>query len=139
MKRDFVGTGYQNPQRFTVHVEQDGIRQSLTHYVHGTYVDYQWDGGGPASTDLAQALLWTVTGVEPEWRTYRLFKNDVIAAWPRGLGECWRVSEDEIRDWLAELERNTAQGENAVQTGRRREQTRARDQRVRSFVDTFAK
>src|SRR5690242_17207589 len=108
MSREFVGTGYEEPESFAVHVEQGGTRQALTHRMHGDYVDYRWDGGGPGSTDLAQALLWVVTGVEPAWRTYRLFKSEVVATWPRCVGECWRISDEEIREWLAGVEHDTA-------------------------------
>jgi Family of unknown function (DUF6166) len=137
MSRDFVGTGYKEPTSYDVHVEHNGQRYSLMHRERGSYVDFQWDSGGPGSTDLARALLWEVTGVEPEWGTYRLFKNEVVAAWPRRLGECWRISEEEIREWLAGVERDTARTESAGQTEARLEQTRRRESRLKGFAQMF--
>jgi len=134
MSKDFVGTGYNEPVSYDVHVEHDGERYSLMHRVQGSYVDFQWDGGGPGSNDLARALLWEGAGTDPEWRTYRLFKNEVVATWPRRAGECWRISEEEIRQWLAGVERDTAQGEDAGQTEARLGQVRARESRLRSFA-----
>ena len=134
MSRDFVGTGHQEPTSYDVHVENDGERYSLMHKVQGAFVDFGWDGGGPGTTDLARALLWEVTGVEPEWRTYRLFKNEVVATWPRRAGECWRISEEEIRQWLAGVERDTALAETAGQTEARLGQARNRELRLDSFA-----
>ncbi len=133
MSRDFIGTGHINPTTYDVHVEHDGERYSLMHRVRGSFVDFQWDSGGPGTTDLARALLWEVTGIEPEWRIYRLFKNEVVAAWPRAVGECWRISEREIRQWLDGVERDTALTENSGQTTARLEQTRLREVRLSTF------
>ena len=134
MNREFVGTGYIEPVSYDVHVEHDGKRYSLMHRVDGSYTDFYWDGGGPGSTDLARALLWEVTGFEPEWRTYRLFKNEVVANWPLQTGECWRMSEEQIRQWLARVERDTAEMESAAQTEARLGQTQAREMRLNSFA-----
>jgi hypothetical protein len=139
MSRDFVGTGYSEPVSYDVHVEHDGKRYSLMHRVQGSYVDFQWDGGGPGSTDLARALLWEVTGIDPEWRTYCLFKNEMVATWPARVGECWRISEEDIRQWLAGVERDTAQGEDARQTEARLGQVRARELRLMSFARMLAR
>ena len=139
MSRTFVGSGYEAPVRYGVHVERDGVRYGLTQRVRGSEVDFKWDGGGPGSTDLARALLWEVTGVEPEWRLYRHFKNDVVATWPQCVGECWRIGENEVKRWLAEVERNTARAEDAGQTEARLEQERAREQRLSSFARTFGR
>jgi hypothetical protein len=139
MTRDFVGTGHGQPTKYDVHIEQDGAHNTLTHSVSGSYVNYQWDGGGPHSAELARALLWVTTGLEPEWRTSRLFKSEVVAAWPRVVGECWRISEEEIRQWLAEVEQDTAHTENAGQTEARLGQTRHRQSRLKGFLRTFTK
>ena len=133
MSKDYVGTGYDGPVRYDVRVEHDGRHESLRHSVGGSYVDFRWDGGGPASTDLARALLWSVTGVEPEWRIYRLFMSEVVAAWPMRVGECWRISEGEIRQWLAGVERDFALTESASRTEARLEQMRNREQRLKGF------
>jgi Family of unknown function (DUF6166) len=134
MNRDFVGTGHEEPISYDVHVEHNDDRYSLMHRVGGVFVDFEWDGGGPGTTDLARALLWEVTGVEPEWRTYRLFKNEVVASWPRHVGVCWRISEEEIRQWLAGVERDTALEETAGQTQERLRQTKQRESRVSTFA-----
>jgi hypothetical protein len=133
MNRDFVGTGYKEPGSCGVDVEQDGKRNSLTHKVRGYDTNYQWDGGGPGSTDLARALLWEVTGVEPEWRIYRLFKNEIVATWPMQLGECWRISEEEILRWLARVERDTVRTESDSRAEARLEQMRDRELRLKNF------
>mgnify|MGYP000200345932 CR=1 FL=1 len=133
MSRYFVGSDYANPARSDVQIQVDGERYSFKHRVGGSYVDFQWDGGGPGSTDLARALLTEVTGAEPEWRIYRLFKNEVVATWPHHEGECWRLSEDEVRQWLAEVETDTVRTENAGQTEARLAQTVAREGRLKFF------
>jgi Family of unknown function (DUF6166) len=139
MSRYFVGTGYKKPVSYDVHVEHDSKRYSLMHRVGGSYVDFQWDGGGPGTTDLARALLWEVTGVAPEWRIYSLFKNQVVANWPKCVGECWRISEEEIRLWLAGVERDTARTENASRTEARLEQMHDRDLRLQGFAQMLRK
>ena len=139
MSRDFVGTGYKEPVSYDVHVEHDGKRYSLMYKVGGSFVDFQWGGGGPGTTDLARALLWEVTGVAPEWRIYRLFKNEVVATWPRRVGECWRISEEEIRQWLAGVERDTARIEDPSRTDARLGQMRDRELRLKGFAQTFSR
>jgi hypothetical protein len=139
MSRDFVGAGHGQPTKYDVHIEQDGGHYSLTHSVSGSYVTYQWDGGGPRSAELARALLWVSTGVEPEWRISRLFKSEVVAAWPRALGECWRISEEEVRQWLAGVERDMVRTEDRDQTESRLSQTHHRQSRLNAFLRTFTK
>jgi len=139
MARDFVGSGYATPTQYRVHVEQDGALSTLTHNVRGSKADYVWDSGGPGSSDLARALLWTATGVDPEWRIYRLFKTEVVSTWPRRSGECWRISEDQIRQWLAGVEADIVQSESPRQTEARLVQERHRESRLRLFGTTFRK
>jgi hypothetical protein len=139
MTRDYIGTGHGQPTKYDVYIEQDGARNSLTHSVLGSYVTYQWDGGGPGSAELARALLWVSTGSEPEWRVARLFKSEVVAAWPRAVGECWRISDEEIQQWLAGVERDTAHSEDAHQTEARLGETRHRQSRLKGFLRTFTK
>lgn len=139
MSKYFVGTGYTKPISYDVHVEHDSKRYSLMHKVGGSYADFQWDGGGPGTTDLARALLWEVTGVAPEWRIYRLFKNEVVATWPRCVGECWRISEEEIRRWLAGVEWDTAQTEEPSRTEARQGQMRGRELRLQGFAKMLKK
>jgi Family of unknown function (DUF6166) len=134
MSKDYVGTGHTDPVMYDVHVEQDGKRSSLTHSVRGSQINYQWDGGGPESTDLARALLWEVMGVEPEWRIYRLLKSEVVATWPLRMGECWRISEKEIRHWLAGVERDIALTESASRTEARLGQMHVRELRLKGFA-----
>lgn len=137
MGKVFVGTGYNEPPRYGVQIEEAGGWYSFKHKVDGDFVDFEWDGGGPGTTDLARALLSEVTGMEPEWRTYRLFKTEVVATWPRHVGECWRMSEEEIRQWLAGVEQDEARTETAVQTQARLGQMRDRDERVKGFGRLF--
>lgn len=139
MSRDFVGTGYSAPTRYDVHVEENGNQYSLTHQVRGTKAGFEWDGAGPGSNDLARALLWVTTGVEPAWRTYRFFKSEVVSAWPRRVGECWRISDDQISEWLASVERDTAVTETTGQTQARLAQTEDRELRVKGFAAMFKK
>ncbi|MDQ6694365.1 MAG: hypothetical protein M3014_08070 [Chloroflexota bacterium] len=137
MSTYFVGTGVGEPVQCEVTVEQDGQRYSLNNKVRGIASSFQWDGGGPGSSDLARALLWEATGNEPEFRIYRLFKSEVVAAWPLRAGECWRIGQDEIRSWLAGVESDTAVGENAAQTTMRLEQTAERESRLKSYAQRY--
>jgi uncharacterized protein DUF6166 len=137
MSRVFVGTGYGEPTTYGVHVEQDGKKYSFTQRIAGAKANFQWDAAGPGSNDLARALLWVTTGVEPAWRMYRLFKSEVVSTWPRKVGECWRISSDEISQWLAGVERDTARTEDASQTEARWLQTHARDLKVKGFARMF--
>jgi hypothetical protein len=134
VSKDYVGTGYKDPARWIVQVEVDGKRFSFTHSVRGSDSEYQWDGGGPGSTDLARALLWEITGVDPEWRVYRLFKSEIVATWPLDVGECWRISEKEIRQWLAGVERDVAHTESVSRTDARLEQMQNREMRLKGFA-----
>ena len=139
MSKVFVGTGSTEPNGYGVHVEVDGKRYSLTQRVAGDQVEFRWDGGGPQSTDLARSLLWQATGVEPEWRVYRLFKNEVVATWPYHAGECWRISDQEIRAWLAGVERDMAREEDAGQTEARLAQSARRETRLAGFARSFGR
>ena len=138
MNRDLVGRGYSEPTRYKVYAEQDGMRSDLTHQVGGSPVDYQWDGAGPNSAELARALLWLVRGVEPDWRLSRLFASEIVSAWPRQAGESWRMSEDEINRWLAQVEQDTAGTESTTQTKARLDEALGRESRLRGFAATFA-
>jgi hypothetical protein len=138
MSRVFVGRGYSEPTRYKVYTEQDGMRSDMTRQVGGSSVDYQWDGAGPNSAELARALLWLVQGVEPDWRLSRLFASEIISAWPRHAGECWRISEDEINAWLAQVEQDTSRTESTPQTKARLGEALGRESRLRSFAATFA-
>src|SRR4051812_47332526 len=135
MSRDFVGTGYRSPARYDVHVEEDGNQYLFTQRVGGVDTNFQWGAAGPHSNDLARALLWITTGGKPAWRMYRLFKSEVVSAWPRMVGECWRISDEEICQWLAGVERDTAATEDTGQTQSRLSQSHARELKVKGFAD----
>ena len=135
MSRDFVGTGYGAPVRYDVHVEEDGSQYSLTQQIRGKATNFQWDAAGPDSNDLARALLWETTGVEPTWQMYRLFTSHIVSAWPKKVGECWRMSDDEISQWLTRVELATAATEDSGQTQARQSQSRARELKVKGFAD----
>jgi hypothetical protein len=135
--RDFVGTGYSSPVRYEVHVEEGGNKRSFTQHARGAATDFQWDGAGPASNDIARALLWVTTGIEPAWQMYHQFKSEVVSGWPRREGECWRISSDEITQWLAGVERDTAATENPGQTQARLSQTLVRELKLSGFATLF--
>ena len=137
MSREFVGTGYSAPVRYDVYVEEAGNQRKLTQQVGGAPTNFDWDGAGPGSNDLARALLWVTTGVEPAWQTYRQFKSEVVSTWPRQVGECWRISDAEISRWLAGVERDTAATEEAGQTRARLSQTHARKLKLEGFAAQF--
>jgi len=139
MSRSFVGIGNDDPGGCEVYIEQGANLDSLRHLVSGSKAGFRWDGSGPASTDLARALLWEVTGVEPEWRIYRLFKNEVVATWPMCMGECWRISDDQIRLWLATAERNLAVAEDASRTEARLELMQERERRLKNLNGMLGK
>jgi hypothetical protein len=146
LSRDFVGTGYGTAQsqhrdgepiQYGVHVEEAGKRYSLTQQVRGVATNFKWDGAGPGSNDLARALLWVTTGVEPAWQMYHQFKSEVVSAWPRKVGECWRIGGGDISQWLAGVERNTVAAESAGQTQARLAQTEARELKIEGFANTL--
>ena len=137
MGRNFVGTGYSAPVRYDVHIEEAGSQRSFTQQVRGVPTDFRWDGAGPGSNDLARALLWVTTGVEPTWSMYHQFKSEVVSTWPRQAGECWRISGDEITRWLAGVEQDTAATEDAGQTQARLSQTHARELKLEGFAALF--
>src|ERR1044072_4108791 len=101
MSRVFVGVAHR-AHMYDVYVEQDGQRQRMTRKVNRVHKGYRWDGAGPHSTELARAILWLVAGVELPWSFYRGFASDVLASLPVPPceGECWRLSEAEVRAWL---------------------------------------
>ena len=137
MSKVFVGTGYEGPTRYDVQVEEDGKSYNLTHAVRGIDTDLQWDGSGPQSADLARALLWNVTGVVPEWTTYRLFKSEVVANWPMQAGECWRISDAEIKQWLDGVEQASAKTGSASRADARSGQMNDRAHRMQGFSRAF--
>ena len=139
MSRSFVGIGTDEPGGCEVYIEQGATRGRLRHSVSGSNAGFRWDGSGSGSTDLARALLWEATGVEPEWRIYRLFKNEVVATWPMRVGECWRISDDQIRQWLATAERDLAVEENASRTEARLDLMQNRERRLKNLNGTFGK
>jgi hypothetical protein len=98
----------------------------------GSSAGFSWDGSGSASTDLARALLWEATGVEPDWRIYRLFKNQVVATWTIHVGECWRISDDQIRHWLATTQRDLVRADGANRTEARLELMQERERRLKN-------
>jgi hypothetical protein len=80
-----------------------------------------------------------VAGVEPEWRIYRLFKSEVVATWPVCEGECWRISEKDIKHWLAGVERDMALTESASRTEARLGQMHDRELRLKGFARMLGK
>jgi hypothetical protein len=70
---------------------------------------------------------------------YRLFTSEVVSAWPRRAGECWRISDNQIAEWLASVERDTAATETSGETQSRRAQTEARELKVKGLAAMFKK
>lgn len=113
MNRVFIGVRQDSQmgqvgRECDVYLEQNGIRHRLTRSVKGVQEGYRWDGTGPQSTELARAILWVASGVEPPWSLYKGFTTDVIATLPSphlssSGGECWRLSEEDVRAWLGDV------------------------------------
>jgi hypothetical protein len=134
MSSVFIGVGRAGGSG-DVYVEKDGQRHRLTRRVNRVYEGYSWDQAGPRSAELARAILWLVTGVEPPWALYRGFTSDVVAHLPVPIveGEYWRLSVAEVRAWLhdvgwtgAETPREQVARARVSQQARRTWQERAR-------------
>jgi hypothetical protein len=165
MTRAFVGVGHDRhggPGGSDVYVVQNGERQRLTRRVRRLEEGYSWDQAGPRSTELARAMLWLISGVDPPWALYRGFTSDVVAHFPVPVceGECWRLSEAEILEWLRDVGWLTATdapgvpgvpdasialsvagepGEHPAATGARQRAINSWKQRARSAVTLFRK
>lgn len=137
MSRVFIGVRNGRSGQCEVHVEQDGKRYRLTHRVRGARVDFCWDQAGPRSRELAKALLWNATGIRPRWGIYSQFAGQVVAKFALCDGECWRLSDEEIKGWLAHLDESLSRSETPEQTGRRRKMMRRWANRVRRFAEHF--
>lgn len=147
MSRVFVGVGRGPAGGSDVFVEQNGERQLLTLRVRGVHQGYSWDQSGPRSTELARAMLWLVSGGAPPWALYRGFTSDVVAHLPVPMcqGECWRLSEAEIRTWLHDVGWSPTQEERSqheaypVESERRRRAVRDWKERARWAATLFRK
>lgn len=115
MSRVFIGIGHDGAGGTDVYVEQHGQRQRLTRRVRHVHEGYGWDQAGPRPTELARAMLWLVSGGEPPWALYRGFTGDIVAHLPVPVcaGECWRLSEAEIRVWLHDVGWSASAGESS--------------------------
>ena len=140
MSRVFVGVGYEDGGS-GVCVEQNGERQRLTRRVNRVHQGYSWDQAGPRSTELARVILWIVTGTEPPFALYRGFAIDVVAHMPVPVceGECWRLTEADIRAWLhdAGWANMDNPSEYAAQMKVSRQARRVWDGRARSAMSLF--
>jgi|GEM_PF-5676492 len=140
MNRVFVGVGY-NRGGSEVYMEQDGQRQRLTRRVNRVHDGYSWDQAGPRSTELARAILSIVTGMDPPWALYRGFTSDIVAHLPLPMceGECWRLSEAEIRTWLhdAGWTNMGTESEHAAQVKVHQQARRTWEDRARSTANLF--
>ncbi len=106
MSRIFIGVGYGSSGGSDVYVAHNGRRERLTRVVKRIRRAYSWDQGGPRSVELSRAMLsWLINGSAPPWSLYRGFTSDVIAQLPVPMceGECWRISESEIKVWLRDV------------------------------------
>lgn len=62
--------------------------------------EFDWSDTGSSRPDLARSLLWDALGREPEPELYQQFEREHVANWPMHPGECWRITEKEVQDWL---------------------------------------
>ncbi len=113
MGKVYVGYGYQYrryPVPGYVDVYEEDVSGSLTYVgrlidrIRHTPGEFDWGNTGSRRADLAQSLLWSVLDREPEPRLYQQFEQEQVAKWAMQPGECWRVTEQEIRDWLSAKE-----------------------------------
>jgi hypothetical protein len=109
MGKVYVGYGYQY-QRYPVpgyvDIYEEDLSRSLTYVgrltdrVRHMPGEFDWGNAGSRRTDLARSLLWSVLGREPEQHLYEQFEQEQVANWPMQPGECWRITEREVQDWL---------------------------------------
>jgi hypothetical protein len=141
MSRVFIGVGHGGQGGSDVYVEQNGKRQRLTRRVKRVHEGYSWDQMGPRSTELARAILWVVTGMDPPWALYRGFTSDVVAHLPVPIceGECWRLSEAEVEAWLHNVGWTTTgtQGEHTAQVKVSQRARRTWEDRAGSAANLF--
>ncbi len=134
----FIGIRQSAQDSCNVYMERDGKRYQLTRSAGGGRRGLCWDQAGPSSAELAQVLLWKVTGLKPKWSIYQIFKSEVVATFPLcDSGECWRLSEEEIRDWLARLEDSLVRAESPEQTESRHKTLQHWNRRVRRLASYF--
>ncbi|MBW2561380.1 MAG: hypothetical protein JRE40_11065 [Deltaproteobacteria bacterium] len=73
----------------------------LKHVVRHSPDGFQWGYGGSGPSDLALSILTDCLGKELAEKYYQQFKRDFVAK----FGDEWEVKEEEIREWLATVER----------------------------------
>ena len=88
-----------------VEIEQNGSVAPLLLEPSLEIADHSPDGfncryGGSGPAQLALGILYEVTGnVELARSYYQFFKSDYVSRW----GECWEISESEVRQWLRDV------------------------------------
>lgn len=59
---------------------------------------FEWGYSGSGPAQLALAILLHATGsAEVAEHNYQDFKRQFVAGW----GDCWRVTGEQVREWLA--------------------------------------
>jgi len=103
MKKTYYGTNAgPGPQIVNIFIEyplEPGRRprtRRLLHRSRHSPDGFQWGYYGSGPADLALAILWDYTGLEPEPKLYQKFKNDLIAK----AGQQLRIEGGEIDQWL---------------------------------------
>lgn len=101
----YIGIGHddQEPGPARIYVSQpEGEPEPLEHRVRHSPDGFNWGYGGSGPADTARSILWDVLGREPAPELYQSFKRAYVSNWPMRPGECWRISEGEIANWLQE-------------------------------------
>lgn len=108
--RVFVGRCLQDGTKDVVIIEADGTERGLPHVLRHSPDGFEWGYGGSGPADLALSILDAV-GIEGAKVHYQAFKWAFIAQMPRtpnnkqrwlGDGECWRLPQREVLEWLRE-------------------------------------
>ena len=64
---------------------------------------WQWGYGGGGPQSLAHSILSTVTDEDAALKHVTQFTNDYVRGWSKDeIGISWRLTDDEIRGWLAQ-------------------------------------
>ena len=100
MGKIYIGVGHLGSGGSDVYVAKLGKYFPLKHR-YPSPAGFQWGWHGAGLADLAVSILWDVLGEEPPPILYQHFRQDFIVKWPMHNGECWRISEDEIKRWIA--------------------------------------
>ena len=85
---------------YAVYIEEDGTRTELTQRKRLSPIGFRWGQLGAGATELAAAILRDAHGEEVPPYLRARFTRLFVAQWPVVEGECWRITEDEVKSWL---------------------------------------